>query len=224
MNSKRKNLPLASTSILGFLSLLLVACSSGEHSLGVPNAPASAELTPAKGSLMEEAKHRTKESAADVDKSAAADQPEAVIRRTSKPSAPILFASTYDGAMDEGVLEQFELQLTAKTEGELRIRVLSPEGLLEGGQGIEVVESVLAGQTVSVPVEVFASNAGKYYLTVEARLSHDGMRNDKAFALALYVGAWNQAVDRKLTDDNYLKSESTENVIVLPVTETVTQQ
>ncbi|PCI41931.1 MAG: hypothetical protein COB51_13560 [Moraxellaceae bacterium] len=143
-----------------------------------------------------------------------------------KPGAAVGFSSNYDGTTELGEEEPFEIQLVAQSAGELSVTISAPESILLGDSDIEVVQSVTAGQTVTIPVAVQAFSAGKYYLNIHTRLVSGGQARDRAFAMAIYAGSSQQIKNSRSVSSNksgIVSISGGESVILLPAIETVTR-
>lgn len=143
-----------------------------------------------------------------------------------KPGAAVRFSSSYDGTTEVGEEELFEIQVVAQSDGELSVSISSSESILIDGSEVEVVQSVVAGQTITIPVAVQVFNAGKYYLNLHTSLVSGGQERDRAFALAIYAGSSQQIKNSKSVSNNksgIVNTRGGDSVVVLPAVETVTR-
>ncbi len=134
-----------------------------------------------------------------------------------KPGAPIRFSSDYSGNTTPGQSQQVKLSFTALADGVMTISIQNKDNILAGGP-IEQSQAVKSGTAMMVPVEIVATDSGKYYLNIQSRLSSNGKEQSRAFALPVYVGDW------KSVEERSNKTQAAEgNVIIMEAKETSTK-
>lgn len=142
----------------------------------------------------------------------------------SKPGAPVLFSSNYDGQSVAGVEEQFEIQLNAALAGELTVKISSTQPLIQGGE-ISRDFTVAANETVSLPLVVIPPAGGKFYINIIVTLDTGSSAQSRAFALAIVAPATgDESPDSRLTGSAAKPAIVEDGVIILPAEETIRVQ
>ena len=142
-------------------------------------------------------------------------------RSTAKPSAPIYFASDYDGQSIAGEAETFHITLTIAKHisiAELTIHINSDSSLLDKAEthhytltadNPDVIQTI----TITPPLD------GKYYLNILAQVEVDNQTQAKAFTQVIQTGAPTKNSPKRPVH----KSRDGQKVIILPAQETLSQ-
>jgi hypothetical protein len=133
--------------------------------------------------------------------------------KEAKPGAPITLGSSSLVLMDVNQSTDIEIVLNAQpSDGELQIELVPTQGLeLRNTQS---QQKLSLNHAKKIPVTLFASTNGRYYLNLHLSLNDQDSRSSRNLAVIVQVGP---VVEESIK----FKKTSGENVISLPAKETI---
>lgn len=139
-----------------------------------------------------------------------------------KPGAQISLADNQVYHLDPGVEAGINIALIAPySEGEMRVAVKTSDGLLILNGASNYLFTLRADKEYALPLQLFAPDAGRYYVNLHITVIQEGRETFKAISAIVQAGSPNDRINPSVQSEKAAKSDG---VISLPAKEVIIRE
>lgn len=142
--------------------------------------------------------------------------------KEAKPGAAIKLISDPQVFINANEVRSLDLLLSSQeTKGELNLEFSATHGLELLETSLKQTIHLDSHSLIEIPVKMKAVENGRYYLNIRATINNEDVISARNLALIVQVGEPSTASDGKPPQ---LKKPASENIIILPAQETISNQ